>query len=161
MTAQQAIYIDRICDSGDHLLSLIENVLEASRIDADKMFYSPEPVPVERLISLALSMLQTQLQERQITVLTTIDPDLVEVEVAITDHGVGVSVSDQEKILDDFYQSDSARNLQLGGAGIGLALTKRLVALHGGEISVRSTLGVGSTFTFSIPMVQVPSNEAG
>jgi len=74
-----------------------------------------------------------------------------EVEVSVSDTGVGIADADQELIFEEFRQvgSDYARKHE--GTGLGLALTKRLVELHGGRIWVKSELGKGSTFTFALP----------
>jgi signal transduction histidine kinase len=71
---------------------------------------------------------------------------------SVTDTGVGIAAEDQQKIFEEFRQvgNDYARKAE--GTGLGLALTKRLVELHGGSIRVRSAVGQGSTFTFDLPI---------
>lgn len=71
--------------------------------------------------------------------------------ISVRDSGTGISAKEQEKIFDRFYQND---HNQAGGSGIGLRLTKELVLLHHGMISLDSTVGVGSSFKFSIPIVE-------
>jgi CheY-like chemotaxis protein len=71
--------------------------------------------------------------------------------VTVTDTGVGIANDQLEKVFSEFHQADRARDEQLGGTGIGLALTRRLVELHGGSIGVDSELGKGSTFWFVLP----------
>ncbi len=73
------------------------------------------------------------------------------VSCSVWDTGIGISTEDKEKIFDEFVQADSAFSRRYGGTGLGLALTKRLVELHGGSITVDSMLGGGSTFTFTLP----------
>lgn len=75
------------------------------------------------------------------------------IRCSVWDTGVGISAEDKERIFDEFVQADSAFSKRYGGTGLGLALTKRLVELHGGSIFVESVLGSGSTFTFTIPCV--------
>lgn len=75
------------------------------------------------------------------------------VKCSVWDTGIGISNEDKERIFDEFVQADSAFSKRYGGTGLGLALTKRLVELHGGSITVESVLGGGSTFTFSIPCI--------
>lgn len=75
------------------------------------------------------------------------------VRVSVSDTGVGIAPEHQEKLFAEFYQVDRKRDATLGGTGIGLALTRRLVKLHGGEIGVKSALGEGSTFWFTVPVV--------
>ena len=72
-------------------------------------------------------------------------------KIEISDTGIGIAVEDQEKVFDEFYQLDPARDEALGGTGIGLALARRLVELHGGKIGVESEKGKGSTFWFTLP----------
>ena len=79
--------------------------------------------------------------------------------VAVTDTGIGIKVSDRERVFKEFEQVDSSYGRQQQGTGLGLALTKRLIEMHGGRIWVESegVEGKGSTFTFLIP---VPKAEA-
>jgi diguanylate cyclase (GGDEF)-like protein len=74
-------------------------------------------------------------------------------EFSIWDHGVGIPEEDIERIFNEFEQSDNAFSRKYGGAGLGLALTKKLVHLHSGDIWADSRLGEGSTFTFTIPVL--------
>ena len=74
------------------------------------------------------------------------------VEIAVKDTGIGIKPEDQERIFEKFQQVDSSMARQHQGTGLGLALTKRLVELHGGRIRVESEVGKGSTFTFTIPV---------
>jgi signal transduction histidine kinase len=71
--------------------------------------------------------------------------------VSIRDNGVGIESVDIERIFHDFVQTDSSFRRAQAGAGLGLALTRGLVELHGGQIHVESVVGSGSAFTFSIP----------
>jgi len=74
------------------------------------------------------------------------------VEISVTDTGIGISPDHQERIFEEFEQvPDSARSPQ-EGTGLGLALVKKLVQMHGGTIRVTSALGQGSTFAFTIPV---------
>lgn len=78
-------------------------------------------------------------------------PGLEFVRISVRDTGIGISPEDTEKIFDEFEQGGSFLAKQYGGAGLGLALTRKLVELHGGIITVESVPGQGSTFTFLIP----------
>ena len=73
-------------------------------------------------------------------------------EFSVYDTGVGIGPEDKERIFDEFEQVDTRLSREWGGAGLGLALSKKLVELHGGKISVESNLGEGSIFTFTIPV---------
>jgi signal transduction histidine kinase len=75
-----------------------------------------------------------------------------EFQVAVADTGIGILEADQAKILNEFYQADSSNTRAHGGTGLGLAIAKRMVELHGGRLWIESTLGEGSTFSFSLPI---------
>ena len=72
--------------------------------------------------------------------------------ISVSDTGIGVGPADQARIFDRFYRVRRPETLHIEGTGLGLAIVKRLVELHGGAISLRSSLGEGSTFTFSLPL---------
>ncbi len=78
-------------------------------------------------------------------------PGLEFVRFRVHDTGIGISPEDTERIFDEFEQADRSTSQTFGGVGLGLALTRKLVELHGGTITVRSAPGEGSTFTFVIP----------
>lgn len=73
------------------------------------------------------------------------------IEIAVTDQGIGISEKDKERIFERFYRVDPARSRQTGGTGLGLAIVKHVAASHGGEVTVWSSEGQGSTFTLKLP----------
>ena len=73
------------------------------------------------------------------------------VEIAVKDQGIGIAELDQERIFERFYRVDPARSRATGGTGLGLAIVKHIVNNHGGEVSVWSRPGAGSTFTVRLP----------
>ncbi len=75
------------------------------------------------------------------------------VEVSVTDTGIGIPPDKIEKIFDQFYQVDSSSTRGYGGVGIGLAIVKQILEAHGSRVVVRSKEGVGSTFSFRLPLV--------
>jgi signal transduction histidine kinase/ligand-binding sensor domain-containing protein/AraC-like DNA-binding protein/ActR/RegA family two-component response regulator len=81
--------------------------------------------------------------------------------IVVRDSGVGISAADLPHIFDRFYQADSAATRRYEGTGIGLALVKELVELHGGEIGVVSTPGQGTTFTMRLPLDVAASDQPG
>jgi signal transduction histidine kinase len=79
----------------------------------------------------------------------TVDDGMVEVSVA--DTGVGIAPEDQEAVFEEFRQVGTA-DKKVEGTGLGLALSRKFIELHGGRIWVESELGHGSTFTFTLPV---------
>jgi signal transduction histidine kinase len=75
-------------------------------------------------------------------------------EVSVTDTGIGVAPEDQEAIFEEFRQVGTA-DKKVEGTGLGLTLSRKFIELHGGRIWVQSQVGVGSTFTFTIPIRRV------
>ena len=76
------------------------------------------------------------------------------IEIAVTDRGIGIALEDQERVFERFFRGDKARSRATGGSGLGLAIVKHVAANHNGSIGVWSKPGTGSTFTLSIPVYQ-------
>jgi two-component system, sensor histidine kinase ChiS len=81
------------------------------------------------------------------------------VEITVSDTGIGISEEKFDRIFESFEQADGSTAREYGGTGLGLAVTKQLVELHGGIISISSQIGVGSQFTFTLPIFQGHSSE--
>jgi len=190
LNERQADYLADILSSGKHLLSLINDILDLSKVEAGKMeleLTELAPVPVlengvtmirERAaahgISVELDVADDigtlQADERKVkqvvfnllsnAIKFTPDGGRVvlrarrlagDLEVAVSDTGIGIPAEDRERIFEEFQQSGKRE-----GSGLGLALSRSFVALHGGHLSVESEVGVGSTFTFTLPLHQSP-----
>ncbi|HEX6871623.1 MAG TPA: HAMP domain-containing sensor histidine kinase [Micromonosporaceae bacterium] len=86
---------------------------------------------------------------------TTVTIDVITagpiVQLCVTDQGIGIAERDLDRIFERFYRADQARSRDTGGTGLGLAIVRHIAANHGGEVSVRSRVGVGSTFTLRLP----------
>jgi two-component system cell cycle sensor histidine kinase PleC len=85
------------------------------------------------------------------SVTVSLKADLREARILVTDTGIGIAASDQEKIFEEFVQADESVTREYGGAGLGLAICRRLANLLNGHIEVISELGEGSTFTLVVP----------
>jgi two-component system sensor histidine kinase SenX3 len=86
----------------------------------------------------------------KVTVSTLIENGIV--MISITDQGIGISESEQDRIFERFYRVDPARSRQSGGTGLGLSIVKHVATNHGGEVSVWSVENVGSTFSLKLPL---------
>ncbi|MBM4054663.1 MAG: response regulator [Planctomycetes bacterium] len=199
LNEKQMEYVKRIADSGNHLLSLINDLLDIAKIEAGAVELQPEMFVSADFITLITSLMASQFKKKNITLNTTVDTTLPilyadltkckqimlnllsnalkytpqggRVDIAVTkegksavrievkDTGIGIEPDDIDKIFSEFFQADRVRDAQLGGTGIGLALTRRLVQLHGGEIGVTSEPGKGSAFWFTLPLKELPSNK--
>jgi two-component system sensor histidine kinase SenX3 len=81
------------------------------------------------------------------------------VEVAVSDQGIGIAETDQDRVFERFYRADQARSRRTGGTGLGLAIVKNAVQRHGGEVRLWSRPGQGSTFTIRLPRAEPPAPE--
>ena len=79
------------------------------------------------------------------------------IDIAVRDTGVGIELDDQARIFEGFYRGDKARSARTGGAGLGLTIARRIALAHGGDITVTSAPGVGSTFTLRLPLEPEPA----
>ena len=190
LNEKQAEYLKDIYASGQHLLSLINDILDLSKIEAGRMELELTDFDLPAAIDNALALVRERASRRGITLGAKVDDrvgtirgdarkvkqvllnllsnalkftteggridlrvtrkqELVEVSVA--DTGVGIAPGDQAAVFEEFRQVGTA-DKKVEGTGLGLALSRRFVELHGGQIWVESQVGVGSTFTFTLPV---------
>jgi len=174
-----------IQDSGRHLLGLIDDLVDLSRIEADRIEIRPVDLAVSQLLDEVLHQIEPLAEDRGVSLEMSCDPDIrihadplrmrqilvnlvanavkftdqggrvwveahetdMATRIVVHDTGLGIREADQDRIFEPFEQ---VSGLSSPGAGLGLAIARRLVELHGGSLEVSSTLGVGSTFTVSI-----------
>ncbi len=189
---KQQQYLKLIQDSGKHLLTLINNILEFSELESGKYFLNASEFSLSNSLDKILNMHRDAARQKQITLILeselqsdrdifvadrerleeilfnliengikfTSDGGEVIVRVwrnsrylvlQIEDTGVGIAEAEIPLLFEKFKQLENFRQRTHGGTGLGLALTKQLVELHGGTIEVESVLGEGSIFTVYLP----------
>ena len=187
---KQAEYLGDILESGQHLLSLINDILDLSKIEAGRMELDPTDFDLPSTIENTLILVRERAQRHGITLGRTVDERLgtihgderkvkqvllnllsnalkftpeggqIEVraekqdgavEISVRDTGVGIAPEDQEAVFEEFRQVGTASK-KVEGTGLGLAISRKFIELHGGTIWVKSQVGAGSTFTFTLPL---------
>jgi GAF domain-containing protein len=190
LNEKQEEYLKDIYASGTHLLSLINDILDLSKIEAGRMELELTDFHLPTALDNALTLVRERAGRRNINLQMSIDNRLGEiqaderkirqvvlnllsnaikftpeggrvevtavpkdgcVEVSVSDTGVGIAPEDQEKVFEEFRQVGTA-DKKAEGTGLGLTLCRKFIELHGGRIWVKSQLGAGSTFTFTIPV---------
>ena len=113
---------------------------------------SGDPEKVTRIVSnLVDNAINYTPEGGEVKILARADSSFL--RVSVRDTGIGISKAEQEKIFDRFYRSENELVQAVPGTGLGLAIVRSLVEMHGGQIEVESDVGMGSTFTFSLPTV--------
>ena len=190
LNEKQEEYLKDIYASGNHLLSLINDILDLSKIEAGRMELELTDFDLPTALDNALTLVRERAGRRSIALQSAVDPRLGQVraderkvrqvvlnllsnaikftpeggridvgavpkdgfvEVSVSDTGVGIAPDDQEKVFEEFRQVGTAEK-KAEGTGLGLTLCRKFIELHGGRIWVQSQVGVGSTFTFTIPV---------
>jgi signal transduction histidine kinase len=186
---KQLEYLDDILSSGNHLLSLINDVLDLSKVEAGQVELELAPFSLQEALERGVAMVRERATRDGVQIRLAANPDVDvvagderrirqvifnllsnavkftpaggsvdvwatqdngEVTVSVADTGRGIAAEDLRRIFEEFRQTDAGIE-QGEGTGLGLALSKRLVELHGGRIWAESELGTGSTFVFTLP----------
>jgi two-component system cell cycle sensor histidine kinase PleC len=188
-------YVSDILFSGQHLLSLINDILDMSKIEAGKMNLNPEDLRIEDMIGQVIRIVRGRAEDNNLTLayeggqMPEIQADMRAVKqvllnlitnaikftpeggkvtvkseakatgliIKVIDTGIGIAAEDLERLANPFEQIDSQHSKQHEGTGLGLALSKSLVKLHGGNFKIESEIGVGTTVIFTLPNVPIIS----
>jgi PAS domain S-box-containing protein len=200
LNKEQKEYAGLIHSSGKHLLSLISDILDLSKVEAGKMELELSRFPLLPELNGAVMMVKEKTRRHGIAVTLDMPPELeieadqrklrqilfnllsnavkftpdggsvqitarfisdggasqlkkeeMMLEISVTDTGIGIKEEDMPKLFQEFTQIGSVNTREYEGTGLGLALTKRLVELHGGRIFAQSEPGRGSAFSFTMP----------
>ena len=186
-------YIDYVKDihtSGQHLLSLINDILDMSKIEAGKMKLQKEPVSLVDIVEQSLRLVKARADEKSIRLVSELDESLADLNadpramkqvilnllsnavkftpeegrvsirsfvvderlaLQVADTGIGIPKEDLPRLGRPFEQIESQHSKSHQGTGLGLALSKSLIEMHGGRMSIESELGKGTTVTLTIP----------
>ena len=184
--------LDRIDQSAAHLLELITDILDVSKIEAGNLELNTEQVVLEEICTTCIKLIQVEATKKQIEIAFSVDVQQKVIEAdprrlrqilfnllsnaikftpgggqvglqvrevidkqmttfTVWDTGIGIATEDRERVFDSFVQLDSRLARKYDGTGLGLALTRDLVEMHGGKIELVSKLGIGSRFMVYLP----------
>jgi signal transduction histidine kinase len=191
LTEKQTRNLKRVQDKCDELISLVNDLLDLSRIESGAITLQAKDVFLRELIEEVIISIKPQAEENNISISFACESGLMviadsnrfrqiltnlldnavkfteyggavnvdvidkndEVEISVSDTGIGIPESEKQKIFDRFYQSTLTTKGVTKGTGLGLAIAKSLVEMHGGQLKVESELGKGSRFYFTLPML--------
>ena len=191
LTPHQRRNLERVDSNAHHLLAIINDILDISRIEAGKMPLTVSRFDLKDLVAEVLSEVEPIISRSRLEVTSEQAADVPplktdrqkikqivinfltnaikftpqgsvevrteyvesrdEIAVSVTDTGIGVSPVDRDRIFEDFRQADNSPTREYSGAGLGLAICRRLAGMLDGRITLDSEVGRGSTFTLVVP----------
>ena len=192
LNEEQRHYLDNIITSGKSLLSIIDSILDLTRIEAEKMELVIEKFDAFQALDEIIDLIKEKAAKQNVLLKKELDLQLEYIEadrikfkqilfnlidnavkfskkeggavtittrkvddmaqISVSDTGIGIREKDIGKLFHVFQQVDTGASRTYGGTGLGLTITKQLVELHGGKIRAESKFGIGSTFTFVLPL---------
>ncbi|HIQ36819.1 MAG TPA: response regulator [Desulfocapsa sulfexigens] len=201
LTRSQQQFANIIQESGNSLLTIINDILDFAKIESGKLELEPGQFNLQELLEDIVQLLSTRNSTQGIELSTLIQPDTqlylkgdahrlrqilinllgnalkftsegevviqaktkatesgVDLSISVTDTGIGISKENLKKLFKPFSQADGTSTRKYGGTGLGLVISMELVALMGGTLQVKSELGQGSVFYFTIPL-EIASSE--
>jgi signal transduction histidine kinase/DNA-binding response OmpR family regulator len=205
LSPKQIDYLRTATESADHLLAILNDILDMSQLESGRMALAPVAAELRALLRDVEALMRPQAHAKSLALHIDADPavpervvldptrvkqilfNLVsnaikfsdrgavvldvrvrrdasgpgrpELEFVVTDTGIGMDEATLANLFSRFVQGDNSRSRRHGGTGLGLEISRNLARLMGGDITVRSRLGVGSSFTFRLPL-EVPAEPA-
>lgn len=203
LSHKQSDYIEKIEQASKSLLSVVNDILDISKLEAGKMTVDQVRFNLEEVLQSVSNMISMKAEEKGLEYLYQIDADvphhlegdslhlgqvllnlannalkfthhgMISIRVSlvalsmndctlrfmVSDTGIGIPAEQLEKLFEPFTQADASITRNYGGTGLGLSICKGLVAQMGGDIQAVSTLGAGSTFTFTLPLKLQPHKQ--
>ena len=200
LTPQQAGFLETAKESAQHLLSILNDILDISQLETGKLQVSPEPVDLLQLITDVGALMRVQAQAKGLTMRVAVAPDVprwvradgtrvkqilfnllsnavkfsnsggVELaagvtatgglEFTVSDTGIGMDEATLARLFQRFMRADESTSRRHGGTGLGLEISRDLARVMGGDITVRSKPGAGSSFTVSLPLLATEPAQA-
>ncbi len=201
---EQRDYAESVKRSGEALLTVINDILDISRIEAGRLRLESEPFDLQQLVEEVVELLAPRAMAKGLELMCLVDPvaprvvrgdcgrmrqillnllgnaikfteqgeveiraelaaqteDAVTLRFEVRDTGIGIPEQWKSKLFQSFIQGDSSMTRRFGGSGLGLAISRQLVEMMGGQISVESAEGSGSTFTFNVVLQRCESDLA-
>lgn len=203
LSDEQKLYVSQILSAGEHLLRLINDILDLSKVESGKLDLELTYASIGQILENTLVLIKEKAYKHQLQLAVHISEELQEVcyqvderklkqimynllsnatkftpdggrielkayrqedgiVIAVSDTGIGLTPEDRDRVFRAFEQVDSSYDRQREGTGLGLALTKRLVELHKGQIWAESTgPGCGTTFTVTLPLTPEKEPNVG